>query len=455
MSEYFRALENELFAQRAYDYEDVGQRMLAHLSGNSTLDLDKLSPKSIPVIHNATPSLVIGFFNKGVKGFCTQHGSHTSHCAILAKSMGITYITGIASLLSSVKDGDNLLMDGNQGVLFINPDSSVLKKYDEIISKEESNKKRLQEFVKQDSITLDQQRVTLSVNMELPEEIELIKKLNVDSIGLFRTEFLYLENDLLPTEEEQFKIYSYVLENMKGKPVTIRTMDLGGDKFVGLQSETERNPYLGCRGIRFSLQHPHLLKTQIRALLRAGRYGNLKVMFPMINDLSDYRNAMKIVSESRLELSQEKITFSDKIMFGAMIEVPSAAITSDELAEECDFFSIGTNDLTQYTVAVDRNNEGIAHLFNPHHAAVLRLMVATLNNAVKKNIPVSICGEIASSTKYIPLLLKLGFRDLSVNPRLVAEIKEQIINLDLTKLVDLNSSELSQRSIDSFLKNTE
>jgi phosphotransferase system enzyme I (PtsI) len=175
----------------------------------------------------------------------------------------------------------------------------------------------------------------------------------------------------------------------------------------------------------------------------------------MINDLSDYRNAMKIVSESRLELSQEKITFSDKIMFGAMIEVPSAAITSDELAEECDFFSIGTNDLTQYTVAVDRNNEGIAHLFNPHHAAVLRLMVATLNNAVKKNIPVSICGEIASSTKYIPLLLKLGFRDLSVNPRLVAEIKEQIINLDLTKLVDLNSSELSQRSIDSFLKNTE
>ncbi|MBN2830510.1 MAG: phosphoenolpyruvate--protein phosphotransferase [Candidatus Cloacimonetes bacterium] len=455
MTDYFMGLGNEMFAQRAYDYEDIGQRLLAHLSGDTESIFDSVGADSIPVLVNVNPSAVIKFFNNGVRGFCSMHGSHTSHSSILAKSMGLSYITGLPSLIDSVHTGDDVIIDGNNGILYIQPDSETITHFEKIIALEAGKQLRLQKILNKKAITLDNQQISLSVNLELPEELDFIHSINAQAIGLFRTEFLYLENETLPTEDMQFEIYKAVLEGMGDKPVTIRTMDLGGDKLAGFQKVLENNPYLGCRGIRLSLKHPHLFKTQIRALLRAGEYGHLKVMFPMINDTDDYLKAMVIVEECKRELTEKGIVFSHKIEFGAMIEVPSAAITSESLAEHCDFFSIGTNDLTQYTLAVDRNNEEISPLFIPHHPAVLRLMYMTLQSGMKRGIPVSICGDIASNLNYLPLLLKLGFRDLSVSPRILTEIKERILNIDLSKLKEFNPHKMSLEDIETYIKTTE
>lgn len=455
MAKYFRDLDDEMFQQRATDYEDVGQRMLSHLSGDVNLDVKSIEPDAIPILSSITPSQVIAFFNAGVKCFCTQHGSITSHSAILAKSMGICYIAKLQDLLKTVKDGDLLLVDGKTGGFYIEPDSQTLTDYRRIVEADSIRQSELANLINKEARTLDDVVISLSVNMELPEELDYIKEINADSIGLFRTEFLYLESDKLPSEEDQYKIYSKVLRELQGNQVTIRTMDLGGDKFAGFQQEAEENPYLGCRGVRFSLQNPGLFKTQIKALLRAGVHGTLRVMFPMINDLSDYKRAMKIVNDCKLELSNGNIPYAESIEFGAMIEVPSAALTADELGSQCDFFSIGTNDLTQYTVAVDRNNEDIAHLFVSHHPAVLKLMLLTLENGQSNDISVSICGEMASELKYIPLLLKLGFRELSVNPRMLSEVKELIRSLNLSELYNISSSNLTQNSIETFLKSME
>ncbi len=431
MVEYFKSMEDEYFRQRADDYADINERLLTHLTGKSNSDLSNITASEIPVLNEVIPSQIISLFNNKVSCICTEHGSETSHSSILARSMGITLVTELKNIKSKIATGDLLLVDGNEGVVIVEPDADTLKVYEIELQEEALEQAKLKEIINLETQTLDGTKISLSVNMELPEELDRIEALNSDGIGLFRTEFLYLETDMLPTEQAQFEVYKKVLERMKDKPVIIRTMDLGGDKFASDETWDEDNPYLGCRGIRLSLLKPEMFKTQIRALLRAGLYGKLWVMFPMINDIEDYNSAMSIVKECVTELESDNIEFSNSNKFGTMIEVPSAALTSSELAEVCDFFSIGSNDLTQYTVAVDRNNSTIANLYKPNHPAVLKLMKMTLNSAKEWGIPVGLCGEMASNPEYIETLLKLGFRSLSTGPAKFAKIKETIRNINL------------------------
>ncbi len=432
MINYFNNMEDDYFKQRANDYMDISQRMLFHLSGNSNDDFLNLKKGDIPILNDITPSKVIHLFNSGIKCFCSEHGSETSHSSILARSMGLTFVAGINGIQDKIYTDDELIVDGDKGFIIVNPDQETKAEYGELIRDKEARDSKLAELINLPAKTIDGSLISLSVNMEIPEELEYIKSINPDGIGLFRTEFLYLETEELPSEDKQFNIYKKVLLEMESKPVIIRTMDLGGDKFPSVDISEEDNPYLGCRGIRCSLKNPDIFKTQLRALLRAGVYGQLWVMFPMINDKNDFLRAMALVEEARKELVESNQSFTSEIKFGSMIEVPSAALTSSELAEVCDFFSIGSNDLIQYTVAVDRNNSTISEFYKPNHPAVLKLMEMTVKSAKEWGIPVSICGEMASNTAYCEMLLRMGFRSLSTNPVNQAKIKEAIRNINLS-----------------------
>lgn len=431
ISERFAKMQNQLFAQRAVDYNDVANRLMNKLVSSEHESSLNIPEDAIPIIKEVTPSKITAFAKHGIDGFCSETGSYNSHSSILCRAFNICSLAGISELSTHVKNGDFVILDALSGLLIINPDAQTLATYEEIMQKYLRDKDELQKQKDLPSITKDNRRIELLANMELPHEASLIAATDMAGIGLFRTEFIYLSRHSLPAEDEQLAIYKEVLLHLAPRPVTFRSFDLGGDKLSHLlHFSKEENPNLGCRGIRFSLAHKDIFKTQLRAILRASAFGKAMIMFPMVIDATDFRKAKEVTYECMAELRSENIDFDANIPLGVMIEIPSAALCADELASEADFFSIGTNDLVQYTMAVDRNNDTVAPYFVAHHPAVLQLIALTIKSAEKYQIPVSVCGEMASQEEYIPLLIGMGITKLSIVPGALLRAKSIVRRCD-------------------------
>lgn len=429
--DFFHSMENEIFAQRAADFADVRMRLLRKVMNHDPNPFSELNTDSIPIFTEISPSDVSLLSKQGVCAYIAENCSATSHAAILSRALNIACVAHIPELKETVHEGDYLIVDGGSGEVILNPDDEALDFY--------AQKLQIQELIEQKQLQLKNTEcqtktgalIDLALNIGLPEEIDLVSKLNSSGVGLFRTEFLFISKEQLPSEEEQYQIYSKMADQIAPKTLTIRTFDMGGDKLSHLiPAKPEANPYLGNRGIRFSLAHPELLRTQLKAILRAAKHGKICIMFPMIVDVDDFLEAKRIFLSCADELYAEGISYSAEIPIGTMIEIPSAALSSDALARECDFLSIGTNDLVQYTLAVDRNNESVSRYYIQHHPAVLKLIRATLVNAAKYNTPVSICGEMASIREYIPLLIGMGATNLSVNASAFFDVKSVIQRCD-------------------------
>jgi len=374
-----------------------------------------------------------------VLGIATDLGSRTSHTAIMARSLNIPAIVGLHDITAKLETGQEVLLDGTDGLLIVDPAPESLAYYAEIESRRARVVAQLKELRETSSTTRDGRHIVLSANIELPEDVNAVIANGAEGIGLYRTEFLYLNRSTLPTEEEQYEIYRKVAERVRPDPLIIRTFDLGGDKLAPgtVDITDELNPFLGWRAIRFCLENVDIFKTQLRAILRASAVGNVKIMFPMISGLDELRGAIAVLAECKKELSSSKIEIGKEIEVGAMIEIPSAAISADVLALEADFFSIGTNDLIQYALAVDRVNEKIAHLYEPTHPAVLRLLKMIADAAHANNIWVGVCGEMAGDVALIPLLLGLGMDELSAGPSLVPRVKRAVQSLAIPECREL------------------
>ena len=431
--DYFKNLNNELYAERAIDYEDVYRRLIMHLKKIDNSILTEISSGDIVVMHDIPPSLVSQLHRKKVEGVALFKGTKTSHSVIIARALGLPIITGI-KYPHKIHHNDILIIDSKKGFIIGNPTDDVLKVFQKLKNQIDLENKELNSLKSLITSTSNAEHLKLLSNIELPMEVDHIMELNSDGIGLFRTEFFYLNRQNLPTEDEQFSEYRMIAEKIKSNTFVIRTIDIGGDKVAGWYSPgKEANPYLGCRGIRFSLRYKNIFKTQLRAILRASVYGNILVMFPMIANLEEFLEAKSIMFECMKELKNEGIAFNENIPVGTMIEIPSAAINSSVLAKNSDFFSIGTNDLLQYTIAVDRNNEHISSYYNPYNPAFLQLILKTIQNAHAANIPVSICGELASDINFTAFFLNSGIRELSIGPEHTLKLKKYIRTIDSEK----------------------
>lgn len=428
-------IEDEYLKERATDLKDVVNRLIANLSGIGIdwigMDLNINGENLVLVAHELAPSDTVMLDKSKVISFLTDLGGYTSHTSIMARSLEIPAVVGMGDITKAVRNGDLVIVDGFEGKVIINPCNEELADYRRKISvycKEQTGLRRLAGAKAENK---QGKRVVVAGNIGRPDDVYQVIENGGDGVGLFRTEFLYMSQDREPDEEEQFESYRFVLEKMGGgKKVVIRTIDIGGDKRPSyMKLPTEMNPFLGYRAIRLCLEQRELFKRQLRALLRASVYGNLSVMFPMISGVGEYLTAMEIVEECKRELDAAGIPYSDGIEWGIMIEIPSAAICAEELAKHADFFSIGTNDLIQYTLAVDRNNDKVAHIYDPMHPAVLRLIKMTIDAAHKHGKWVGMCGEMAGDEKAIPLLLEYGLDEFSVNPSSVLQLKRMIMEL--------------------------
>ncbi|HUE37221.1 MAG TPA: phosphoenolpyruvate--protein phosphotransferase [Candidatus Acidoferrum sp.] len=433
------AIEDEYLRERAGDMRDLTVRVLDNLlEAKSEFDLRHLTEPCILVSHDLSPSMTAQLDKKLVLGFATDIGGHTSHTAIMARSLGIPAVVGVANISNELETGDYVLLDGYNGNVIVNPTDQSLFEYGQLAKIKASLEEKLREIRMQPAVTLDGKNITLSANIEDQNDVEAVLNAGAEGVGLFRTEFLFINRVTLPTEEEQYKVYQQVAAALKPNPVVIRTLDLGGDKFAShLQLAKELNPFLGWRAIRFCLAQPELFRTQLRAILRASAEGNIKMMYPMISGLDELKQANALVEKCREELRAEKVPFDEKMEVGAMIEIPSAALIADTLARHASFFSIGTNDLIQYTLAADRTNEKVSHLYEPTHPAIIRLIKSTVEAAHKRGIWTGVCGEIAGDPVLAPLLIGLGVDKLSAAPTLVASIKYTIRRLKLTEAQSL------------------
>lgn len=439
---YIKALDSvapEFLRERAADMRDVARRVLHHLLGRPDgPTLAHLAKPCILVAHDLTPSQTALLDRKNVLALATDTGSHTSHAAILARSMGIPAVVGLGDTSSLLHDDADLLVDGINGLVIQNPTDQTLFQYGQLVRRKATFEEHLRELRDLPAVTLDGARVILSANIEHPDDTEAVLKAGAEGIGLFRTEFLFISRDRLPDEEEQYQAYRQVAAAVKPASVVIRTLDLGGDKFVAhVPVPPEVNPFLGWRAIRFCLQQKDLFCAQIRAILRASAEGNVKMMFPMISGLEELMQALALVEECKAQLAARHIPFDPNIEVGAMIEIPSAALAADSLARRVKFFSLGTNDLIQYTLAVDRLNEKIAHLYEPTHPAVLRLIKLTAEAAHRHGLWVGVCGEMAGDPVMVPLLLGLGVTELSMVPSQVLRVKHLIRRIKLTEAKEL------------------
>ena len=435
------SIDDPYLRERAVDLEDVTRRVVRHLLGKSGQRLAGHDRNHIIVADELTPSDTATLNRENVAGFITEKGSRTSHTAIMARSLGIPAIVGMEGICHKLENGWSILMDGYSGKVYLNPTSETLARYQKIAEEKEHIEEGLETLRESDSSTLDGRHITLAANIELPEELDDVAACGADGIGLYRTEFLYFNRITPPDEEEQYTVYKQVAERIAPRAVIIRTLDIGGDKPTEcLDLGQEQNPFLGCRAIRFCLNNPEIFKTQLRAILRAAVHGNLKIMFPMISGHEELLHAKALLAESIAELHERGVPHNPGIELGIMIEVPSAAIMADLLAREVKFFSVGTNDLLQYLMAVDRGNERIAHLHDPANPAVVRILKTVVDAAHAAGIWVGVCGELAGDIEYTPMLVGLGIDELSASAALVPRVKKAIRSLDLTacrELVDL------------------
>jgi phosphotransferase system enzyme I (PtsI) len=414
-------------AERHADIRDVMNRVLDNLEGVDRSDVCTVPSPSVIIARDISPSDTARMERSEVLGFATDAGSQTSHTAIMAKALGIPAVVGLHMVTKAVREGDTILIDGHQGAVTVNPTQETLERGKAQFLKIEAYRDKLTELRDLPAETRDGRRITLSANIELPAEVPSVIESGAEGVGLYRTEFVYMNRSDLPSEEEQLEAYKKVLEGVKPNPVIIRTMDLGGDKFIThLNIPFEFNPFLGWRAIRFCLERRDIFEVQLRAILRAGFFGNLKLMYPMISSVEEVVKANAILAEVKEELSREGVPHAEDFEVGAMIEIPSAALTADILAKEVDFFSIGTNDLIQYTLAVERVNDKIAHLYQPFHPAVLRLMKNVVEQGRRNHIWVGICGEVATDPAMCLILVGMGLDEISASPAVVPRVKSVI-----------------------------
>ena len=433
---YARLLEqmdDPYLRERALDVHDVTRRVLMNLVGKASPTLAEINYPHILLAHSLTPSDTAQLNRQFVLGFATDAGSRTSHTAIMARSLGIPAIVGLHDVSTKLETGAEVLLDGYHGLLVLAPGEQTQREYEDLERRKERVEAGLVNLRETASTTADGHHLVLSANIELPEDIPLVKSSGAEGVGLYRTEFFYLNKSEFPDEEEQYANYRRVASDILPHPIIIRTLDLGGDKFIGnLNMPAELNPFLGCRAIRFCLEHPEVFKVQLRAILRASALGNVRLMYPMISGIEEVRQANALLAECKAELRAEGREFNDRMEVGIMIEVPSAALCAPELAREVSFFSIGTNDLIQYSIAVDRVNERIAHLYEPTHPAILRLIKMVVDAAHDAGIWAGVCGEMASEATLTPLLLGLGVDELSAGAALVPRIKRAVQALEMT-----------------------
>ncbi|MFA7328717.1 MAG: phosphoenolpyruvate--protein phosphotransferase [Candidatus Ratteibacteria bacterium] len=442
--------------ERRYDLEDVGKRLLRSLLGIKGY-LSDLKEKVVLIAHNLTPSETASLNRKLVSAFATDVGGPTSHTAIMARALEIPAVVGLKEITGVARPGEIIIVDGQEGVVIVNPDESVLKEYTHRRTDLRKSHRALSPLKDVIACTRDKHRVIIGANIELPVEVSSVLAYGADEIGLFRTEFLYLNREDLPSEEEQFRVYRHVVEKVKPCPVTIRTLDLGGDKFASaLNMPEELNPFLGWRAIRFCLSQPDIFKAQLRAILRASAFGPVRIMYPLISDVEEIKAARAITEEAMAELKQENKKFTPSTPVGAMIEVPSAALTSGTISRYVDFFSIGTNDLIQYSMAVDRTNVRTAHLYNPAHPAILKLISEVIAAGRKAGIPVGLCGEMAANPALAFLLIGMGISELSMAPLAIPEVKQMTLLITLAEAMECAQKTAGMDSaseISAMLKN--
>jgi phosphoenolpyruvate-protein phosphotransferase (PTS system enzyme I) len=422
----FEKIDDEYLRERAGDLRDVTQRVLQNLLGQSAVSLSQLVDKRIVVANDITPSNSASIDRSQALGIVTDTGSKTSHAVIVARSMKIPAVVGVRELTKTVRDGDWAIVDGYDGVVILNPSEQTLFRYGQIRQQKSSFEQRLMEAIRQPAVTLDGVAVKLMANIEKVDEVGLVKDYCAEGVGLFRTEYLFLNSARIPNEQEQFVTYKAVAEALAPHPVVIRTLDLGGDKPMQGNPDLfpkEDNPFMGFRAIRFCLEHPDLFKDQLRAILLASTHGKVRLMYPMISGSEELARANALLDECKAELRGRGQPFDEQMVVGSMIEIPSAALTADILAKQCQFFSIGTNDLIQYLIAIDRVNDHIAHLYEPTHPAVVRLIKRIVDEAHHAGIPVAVCGEMAGDPLYTPLLLGLGVDELSMTPAVLPTVK--------------------------------
>ncbi len=450
--ELFEQLDDEYLRERAADIRDVTKQVLANLLNVEIPNLNLITEEVIIVSKDLAPSETAQLNSVFAKGFTTDLGGRTSHSAIMARSMGIPAIVGTTTATEIIRNGDFIILNGDSGEIFINPAQQLIDHYKEKKAEFEAKMKVLERLKNTPTITLDGIQIEVAANIGTPQDVKQVLANGAEGIGLYRTEFLYMERDSLPTEEEQFEAYKTVLEKMEGKPVVIRTLDIGGDKQLPfLQLPEELNPFLGLRAIRFCLQQQGLFRTQLRALLRASCFGNLKIMFPMIATIEEFREAKQLLMEEKKKLQEQGIPVAGTFEIGIMVEIPSTAILATQFAKEVDFFSIGTNDLIQYTLAADRMNERVSYLYQPYNPAILRLIKMVIDAAHLQGKWVGMCGEMAGDATAIPLLIGLGLDEFSMSVPSILKARDQINNLRQSEMKELAKIALSMDSSEQVM----
>lgn len=423
----FENIEDEYLRQRSSDIQDISKRVLGHLQGGAASGLRDLTHSVVLAAKDLTPSDTVLLDKNLVKGFITDVGGRTSHSAIMARSLGIPAVVGLGDVVGGVEPGDVVIVNGFEGDVIVNPTEDELSAFTARMNRESEQAKGLLAFKEQPTVSADGHKVELAGNIGSPKDLEAVLDNGGEGVGLFRSEFLYMNRTTAPSEEEQFEAYREVAEGLAGRPVVIRTLDVGGDKEIPyLDLPKERNPFLGYRAIRFCLDHVDLFKTQLRAVLRASHYGNVKMMFPMISNIQEIRQAKQLVEDAKSELRSTGHPFDEQMEIGIMVEIPASAVAADLLAKEVDFFSIGTNDLIQYTMACDRMNEQIAALYQPYHPAILRLVKMVIDGAHRHGKWAGMCGEMAGDLTAVPLLLGLGLDEFSMSASSILKVRQAI-----------------------------